>query len=192
MIESGTHSSQFDTARLWRVLRPVAATVALVAMIVASAYVSVPLPVGPVPMTMQSLAVLLAGVWAGPRIGAAACVAYLGLGLAGLPVFAGGAVAPGLAVLAKPSFGYLLGFIGGAWIAGLVFQRFASRTLGALAAFSLGHVVIFAGGLAYLTAFMPVSQAIAVGLLPFVAGTVVKTLLGVALVVAGTGLRKVR
>lgn len=165
-------------------LWPFVMTIGFVALIVASAYVSVPLPIGPVPMTMQSLAVLLAGIWGGPRVGAVACLTYLGLGFAGFPVLAGGAVAPGLAILAKPSFGYLAAFVAGAWIAGMVFERVANRALAALLSLSLGHVVIFAGGVGYLTAFMPLAQAIAVGLMPFLVGSVVKVLLGVALVSA--------
>lgn len=182
MPDLASPSQPRTVSKMQVLLRPVAMTIGLVALIVASAYVSVPLPIGPVPMTMQSLAVLLAGIWAGPRVGAAACLTYLGLGFAGFPVLAGGAVAPGLAILAKPSFGYLVAFVAGAWVAGVVFERVAKRTLAALLALALGHVVIFAGGVGYLCAFVPLTQAVAVGLMPFLAGSVVKILLGVALV----------
>lgn len=173
-----------------RILKPVAMTLGLVALVVASAYVSVPLPMSPVPMTMQSLAVLMAGIWAGPAVGAAAIATYLGLAALGLPVLAGGAVAPGFVLLMKPTFGYLVGFLAGAWGAGLVFRRMGGTTLGAFAALSLGHVVIFVAGVGYLAAFMTWSQAFTIGVLPFMAGTAVKILLGVALVVAGRGLRR--
>ncbi len=174
------------------IMKPVAMTVGLVALIVASAYVSVPLPVGPVPMTMQSLAVLMAGIWAGPAVGAAAVASYLGLAVLGLPVLAGGAVAPGLVLLAKPTFGFLVGFLAAAAVAGFVFRRMGGTALAALVALTLGHAVIFAGGLAYLVALMPWAQAVAIGVLPFIAGTIMKTLLGTALVVAGRGLHRAR
>lgn len=174
-----------------RLLRPVAITVALVALIVASAYVSVPLPFSPVPMTMQSLAVLMAGIWGGPRVGAAACVAYLGLAFAGLPVLAGGAAAPGAALLGKPTFGYLAAFIPAAWVAGVLLRSVANRALGALLALVAGHVVIFAGGVGYLATLMPLGQALAVGFAPFLIGSTVKILLGVALT-AATPARLVR
>lgn len=168
---------------------PIAITVGLVAMIVASAYVSVPLPVGPVPMTMQSLAVLMAGVWAGPVVGMAAVAAYLGLALAGLPVLAGGVAAPGLLLIAKPTFGFLVGFLAGAGLAGCVVRRLGRGIFPALLALILGHAVIFLAGYLHLLLFMSSTQALAVGVLPFIPGTVVKTLLGAALVAAGRGLR---
>ena len=70
----------------------------------------------PVPVTLQTFAVVLAGLALGPARGAAAVALYLVIGLAGLPVFAGGAA--GLAVLAKPSAGYLLAFVPAAALAG--------------------------------------------------------------------------
>ena len=173
-----------------QIMKPLAMTIGLVALVVASAYVSVPLPGSPVPMTMQSLAVLMAGIWAGPVVGAAAIATYLGLAALGLPVLAGGAVAPGLMLLAKPTFGFLVGFLVGAWVAGFVFRRMGGTVLAALAALTLGHVVIFGAGVAYLMAFMSWTQAIAIGVLPFMAGTVVKILLGAALVTASRGLRR--
>ncbi|MFN2327253.1 MAG: biotin transporter BioY, partial [Gemmatimonadales bacterium] len=67
------------------------------------AHVAVPLT--PVPVTLQTLFVVLAGAMLGPRLGAASQIAYLGMGIAGLPVFVGGF---GLAYLAGPTGGYLL------------------------------------------------------------------------------------
>ena len=158
---------------------------ALLAMVIGSAYASIPLPFGPVPMTLQSLAVLLAGLWGDPRLGAAVCAAYLGLGAAGLPVFAGSAVAPGLALLARPTAGYLLAFPAAAAIAGVVATALPRRLIASATAMMAGHVVIFLGGLAYLCAFMPPDRAVAVGLAPFVAGTAVKVALGTALALLG-------
>lgn len=77
---------------------------------------AIPVPGLAVPLTLQTFAVVLTGLVLGPRRGAVAVALYLGVGLAGLPVFAGGAA--GLAVLAGASAGYLLAFVPGAAVAG--------------------------------------------------------------------------
>ena len=158
---------------------------ALLAMVIGSSYVSVPLPFGPVPMTMQSLAVLLTGVWGGPRLGAAVCLSYLAIGSAGFPVFAGGTAAPGLALLSRPTAGYLLAFPLAAAVAGVCAGCLPGRLLGAIVAMAFGHFMILAGGIAWLTLFMPMAQAVALGLMPFLAGSAVKVALGVALSMLG-------
>jgi biotin transport system substrate-specific component len=86
------------------------------AMTAVGAFVRVPLPT-PVPFTLQVPAVLLAGLILGPLRGAASQFAYLAVGLAGLPVFAEGG---GPAYLMKPTFGFLVGFVAGAAVTGLV------------------------------------------------------------------------
>ena len=85
------------------------------ALIAAGAFVTIPL--GPVPFTLQTLFVLLAGLVLGPRLGALSVVAYVVLGLVA-PVYAGGT--SGLGVLFGPTGGYLLGFVLGALVAGAV------------------------------------------------------------------------
>jgi biotin transport system substrate-specific component len=122
----------------------------------------VQVPFWPVPMTMQSLVVLLLGVAYGSRIGAAAVLVYLAEGLAGLPVFAGASAGP--AYMTGPTAGYLLGFV--------------------LAAMSLGHALLFVPGVLWLAVLFGWTKAIATGLTPFIAATVVKTALAVAIVAA--------
>ena len=91
-----------------------------------AAYALVPgVPVGPVPITLQTLGVALAGLVLGPWRGFAATALYLAVGFAGLPVFAGGA--SGLGVLAKPSIGYLLSFPVAALVAGLLARWLSGR-----------------------------------------------------------------
>lgn len=173
-----------ETAMAWRVTPgSIVRHSCLLAMVVASAYVSVPLPGTPVPMTMQSLAVLLVGLWAGPSMGTAICMAYLIMVVLGLPVLAGGASAPGILLLARPSAGYLLAFVPAATVAGLCSHLFRSPAASAAFALTVGHIVIFAGGIAWLTAFMPLGQAVSAGLLPFLAGSAVKVALGTALTI---------
>ncbi len=160
------------------------AAIALLALVIASAYASIPLPGSPVPMTLQSLAVLMAGIWGGARLGAAVLTTYLVLGLFGLPVFAGGSAAPGWAFLLRPTAGFLIAFIPAAFVAGWCMQRVERRWLGALAALLAGHAIIFAGGAAWLATFIGLERAIAAGVLPFIPGTAVKVALGIALALA--------
>jgi len=168
-----------------RVLRhPVVLAAALLALVIGSAYASVPLPYSPVPMSLQTLAVLLVGIWAGPRMAAGVLAAYLALGIAGMPVFAGGQAAPGFAFLARPTAGFLMAFLPAAVLAGWLASRMSSRLWGALAAVTAGHAVIFLGGVGWLAAFMGLEKAVALGLTPFLLGTVVKCALGVALAFA--------
>jgi biotin transport system substrate-specific component len=140
------------------------------------AQAEVQLPFTPVPMTLQPLAVFLVGAALGSRRAAAAMLAYLVEGAAGLPFFSGGAA--GVAHLFGPSGGYLLGFVPAAytigWFAERGWDRHVLRTFAAMAA---GSVVLFACGLAQLAAFVPRAQLLATGLLPFLAGDLLKMLL---------------
>lgn len=151
------------------------------ALLTASAKVQVPLP--PVPMTMQSLVVVLIGMAYGSRLGAATVLVYLAQGLVGLPVFAGPAAGP--AYMAGPTGGYLLGFLPAAAGAGWLAERGWDRGLARVAAVMvLGHALILAPGVAWLAALVGGERAVAAGLVPFVAGTLVKSALGAAFVAA--------
>lgn len=100
------------------------ALVAVFAALIAAFSLTPAIPVGVgVPITLQTLAVVLAGLVLGPRLGFLATLLYLAVGLVGLPVFAGGSA--GIAVLAKPSVGYLLAFPIGAAVAGYLARLFA-------------------------------------------------------------------
>jgi len=129
-------------------------------------------PFFPVPVTAQTLAVLLTGVLLGPQLAAASVSAYLLAGVAGLPVFAAGA---GPAYLLGPTGGYLLGFLPAAFVAGQFRILGWSRQTGkAVAALVLADAAIFACGLAWLAMFVPVKGLLAAGLLPFVPGECLK------------------
>ncbi len=147
----------------------------------ASAKIQVPF--WPVPATMQSLVVLLLGCAYGARLGAAAVLAYLAEGLVGLPVFAGAAAGP--AYMAGPTGGYLAGFLLAAaatgWLAGRGWARGPARVALML---SVGHLLLFIPGVLWLAVLLGWTKAIAVGVTPFIAATLVKTGLGVALVAA--------
>ena len=138
-----------------------------------AARVAIPLPWTPVPITGQTFAVLLAGAVLGARRGLLAQLLYLGEGAAGLPVFAGGAA--GVAKLVGPTGGYLIAFPLAAAAVGALCERGWDRRFGSmLAAMLLGSSVLFALGLAQLSRFVPPDALLAQGLLPFVAGDLVK------------------
>ena len=141
----------------------------------------------PVPMTMQSLVVLLLGMAFGWRLGAATVLLYLVEGALGLPVFAGTPEkGVGIAYMMGPTGGYLVGFVLAAALTGWLAERGWGRSAWrSTAALSVGHAVLFAAGLAWLAVFTGWPRAVEFGLMPFLAGTVVKTALGVALVRAG-------
>jgi len=150
-------------------------------LLVASAKVQVPF--WPVPMTMQSMVVLVLGLAYGSRLGAAAVLLYLAEGLAGLPVFAGSGAGP--AYMAGPTAGYLVGFVAAAFLTGRLAERGWDRTpVKALAAMLVGHGVILAAGVGWLSTLFGPEKAVAVGLMPFLAATVLKTALGAAIIQA--------
>ncbi|HVG48854.1 MAG TPA: biotin transporter BioY [Rubellimicrobium sp.] len=146
-----------------------------------SAHVSVPMV--PVPMTLQTLALLVLAGALGLRRGTAAVLAYLGQGALGLPVFAGGG---GVAYMAGPTGGFLLGFLLCAVLVGWAVDQGARRNwLSLLAALSLGHVVVFVPGVMWLATFMGLDDAWTAGAAPFLPGTVLKTALALMLLLAG-------
>jgi len=162
-----------------------ALAVAAAALVVAgSAQVAVPVPLSPVPMTLQPLAVLAVGGMLGARLGSAALLLYLALGLLGLPVFfAGGA---GLGHVLGPTGGYLLAFPAAAAVAG----RFAgpSPALGrVLLGCALAMLVIHAGGAAQLAILGgDPGFAFRAGFVPFLTGDLLKVGLAAA-VILGLG-----
>ena len=101
-------------------------------------------PMWPVPVTLQTLAILLVGFAYGSRLGAVTVLAYLAQGFVGLPVFTPSTL-PGLAALIGPTGGFLIGFVGLAWLAGFAAERGLARgvlgtALAAIAASSLLYV----------------------------------------------------
>jgi len=169
-----------DDAR-FAALRAIVLMVVGTALLTLSAKVQVPLPY--VPMTLQTLVVLIIGASYGWRLGGATVGLYLLQGVMGLPVFAGPAAGP--AYLMGPTGGFLFGFLAAAIVMGFMAERGWDRSLPrVIVMMSIGHVVIFGFGLAQLSLVMPFAQAWTVGAMPFVAATVVKTALAVALMQA--------
>lgn len=133
------------------------------------------IPLWPVPISAQSLFVLLIGAGLGARLGGASMVLYLALGAAGLPMFAGGA--SGAAHLVGPTSGYLVGFAVAAALVGWMAQHGWDRTVRhAVVTFALGTAVIMALGMAGLmtTLDMGVVEAFTTGVVPFWQGFLIK------------------
>ncbi|RYB05094.1 biotin transporter BioY [Lichenibacterium ramalinae] len=161
-----------------------AALLALLGSAVMALSAKLSVPFYPVPLTLESLAVILIGAAFGARLAGAALVLYLVEGALGLPVFAGTpAHGLGLAYMAGPTGGYLLGFVLAAVVVGFFAERGADRSVPRLlGAMALGHAILFATGYAWLARLIGPEAAWTAGVLPFLLGTAVKTLLGALLV----------
>lgn len=164
-----------------------ASLLALVGSAVMALSAKLSVPFFPVPVTMQSLAVLLIAAAFGSRLGAVTMALYLAEGALGLPVFAG--VSAGVPYILGPTGGYLVGYIPAAFLIGFFAERGADRSVPQmLGAMTLGHLVLFAAGYAWLAHLAGAHVAWVGGVLPFIVGTVVKTLLGALLVPSVWGL----
>lgn len=142
--------------------------------VAALAQVKIPLPFTPVPLTGQTLAVLLVGATLGSKRGMASMALYIVMGALGLPVFAGGA--SGFMYLSGPTLGYLVGFVIAAWAIGLLAERGLERSVRtSILPFLVGTIIIYLCGVAWLTIVLgSLSEAITAGLLPFLLGDVIK------------------
>ena len=153
------------------------------------AQVTIPLPI--VPITGQTLGVIVVGAALGARRGAAALITYLAAGLAGAPVFAGLTGSP--AAMLTPSFGFIIGFIPAAFVAGWFAERAWDRTpWPAMIGFVAASVVPFLVGVPYMALVLDVvlgtpmglSGLLAAGVWPFIAGGLVKAALAALLIPA--------
>ncbi len=144
-----------------------------------AAQLEIRLPWTPVPITGQTFAVLLSGIVLGARRAFAAQCLYLLEGASGLPFFAGGAA--GVLRLVGPTGGYLMAFPFAAAITGALAERAWDRKPVTMFLTMLtGSVIIFVLGLAQLSRFVPASSLLAAGLLPFIPGDILKSLLAAA------------
>jgi biotin transport system substrate-specific component len=141
-----------------------------------SSYIQVPMI--PVPVTMQTFAVALIGALYGWRRGGITILAWLAEGAAGLPVFAGGA--SGVHHFAGPTGGYLLAFpIAGALMGWLAERGWnGSRVMLAFLGMLLSHALCLLLGAAWLAVLIGPERAIALGVMPFLVGTLLKSALG--------------
>jgi biotin transport system substrate-specific component len=164
-------------------------TFALLAAV--SARFAVPFPGTAVPISLQTLVVMMSGVLLGPALGASAMTMYVLAGAAGLPAFVAGG---GVAYLFGPTGGYLLAFPLAAAVAGGVAAQARSagfaRTLGLTAAAALGTLTVYLGGWAQLSVWTgDMAAAVKLGVLPFLVGDAANV--AIAVVLAGRLRRRV-
>jgi len=148
-------------------------------LLAASAQITVPLK--PVPITMQTFAILLIGMTYGSKLGAATMILYLAKGAIGLPVFAGGA--GGAIHLIGPTGGYLWGFIIAAYATGWLAERGWGKTfLTTALAMLVGNIALYIPGLIVLNIVLDlgVRETLNLGLIPFLVGDTLKLLLATA------------
>jgi len=157
------------------------AALVLAGVAVVALLAQVEIPLWPVPITGQTLGVIIVGASLGAWRGAAALTTYMMLGLAGLPIFAG--LTGSLVAIAKPSFGFVIGFIFSAFVAGWFAERaWDRRPALAFVGFAAASVVPFLFGIPYLAVVLNVSlgldltfwQILEAGLFPFIIGGLVK------------------
>jgi len=147
----------------------------------AASQVSIPLPFTPVPLTLQPMLVILAGMMLGPAAGAASMVFYLAIGASGAPVFTP-LGAPGVLRFLGPTGGYLIAYPAAAWVAGALTRR-ASSLSGRWLAGVAGIAVIYLGGVAQLALLNgSVGRAIELGVTPFAALDLVKAWIAAVIV----------
>jgi len=144
------------------------------------------IPFWPVPMTMQTMAVILIGMTLGSRLGLLVVAAYILEGLLGLPVFANSPErGSGLAYLMGPTGGYLIGFCAAAYVSGWLSERGYGRDLfSAVLVNVVGTLIMLAMGYAWLAHLIGPVKAYAFGVMPFLLSSVVKIGLGGVLAVA--------
>ena len=167
--------------------------------IVVAALAQVEVPLWPVPITGQTLAVIVVGAALGARRGATALITYLLAGLAGLPVFAG--FTGTIAAVAKPSFGFIVGFVFAAFVAGWFAERAWDRKpLLAVVGFVAASALPVLFGIPYMAFILNVvgggsfgiGEILGFGLWPFVVGGFVKAAIAAVLIPAAwAGVRAV-
>src|SRR5882762_8773777 len=149
------------------------------------------IPIGPVPITAQTFAVLLTGALLGSRLGAMAMIVYLLEGASGLPFFYGGH--GGITHLLGPTGGYLVAFPAAAFVTGAFAENgWDKRFPTAVVAMAVGSIVILLAGLAWFSVLMQTSPIVAfqVSFLKFIPGDIIKILLAAAALPAGWALLK--
>jgi biotin transporter BioY len=147
--------------------------------------------IGPVPVSGQTFAVLLAGAVLGSRLGALSQLSYLMIGLTGIPFWFSFGGVPGIARLIGPTGGYLLGFVACAFVVGSLVERgWGKNGFKAVVAMLAGSIVMYAIGLSWLSLYVSGNLLLQTGLYPFVVGDAIKIIAAAALIPSGWMLLK--
>lgn len=147
------------------------------ALTAVGAFISIPL--GPVPLTLQTLFVLISGYVLGAKKAAFSQLVYIALGLVGLPIFSG--FSGGIQSILKPSFGFLIGFVAGAFVVGYISRNIRSL-IGYLFAGAVGTMVIYTIGIPYMAFILnsvmdsglSLERILQIGIIAFLPGDIVK------------------
>lgn len=142
--------------------------------------------IGPVPITGQTFAVLLAGALLGSYRGALSQLSYLAIGATGIPYWFALGGPPGIARLLGPTGGYLIGFVAAALVVGKLTEKGWDRRIWtAVLAMVIGSIVIYVFGLSWLAQFVPGEKLFKVGLYPFILGDLFKIALAASALPSG-------
>jgi len=140
-----------------------------------AAFAQISFWIGPVPITGQTFAVLLAGALLGSRRGALSQLSYLAVGATGIPYWFALGGPPGIARLVGPTGGYLIGFVAAAFLVGWLAERGWDRRVWTVVPAMLGgSVVYYIFGLSWLAHFVSEGTLLQTGLYPFIAGDLIK------------------
>lgn len=160
----------------------------LLAVLIVCSQLSIPLQ--PVPITLQTFAVLLIGMVLPPKAALMVTGAYAVIGVLGLPVFAG--YSGGFASVVKPPFGFVLGFILAAWAIATYLQKTHPNFTNYLIAGLIGSVIIYAIGVPYMGVILnqvmglgkSVTEILQMGMIPFLLGDAIKVVLAASIALA--------
>lgn len=170
----------FTADRTLSVMSQIVLILAGSALLALSAQFAFRTPISPVPVTGQTLVVLMIGMAYGSRLGAATVLAYLVEGGMGLPVFANGTA--GWPVIMGPTGGYLIGFVAAAFVLGRLAERGIGRgPVSTSLAMAIGTVIIYAAGVSWLGQFIGFDKAVAAGMVPFLYGDALKLIVAAGL-----------
>lgn len=180
---AANHSPSTLAARFWAETPgnayPRSAVLILTGTFLLALSAHIQVPFWPVKMSMQTFVVLTLGAAFGSRLGALTVIAYCAQGAMGLPVFQNGG---GLVHFVGPTAGYLLGFIGAAWIAGFFAERGAMRSLSsAFGVFLLSDAVIMIAGTGWLSVLIGWEKAVSAGFVIFLPAEMLKIALAAVL-----------
>ena len=152
----------------------------MAALTAVGAYIAI--PIGPVPIVLQNLFVMLTGLLLGGRWGVISIGVYLVAGAVGLPVFAGGT--GGVGKFVGPTGGYLLGYVPAVYLIGMISEKGRGRVIVDVLAMVAGSAIVYAFGVPWLKVItgMSLSKAMAVGMLPFLIGDIIKIAAAVPIV----------
>jgi biotin transport system substrate-specific component len=193
LLASSPLAPALGQSRVASLLRASMVVVLGTTFVAVCSHIALPLWFTPVPLTLQPFAVLVLGLLLSPRIAATTLFAYLAEGAAGLPVFAPGlAFTAGFAHLFGPTGGYLLDYPAAAFLVAALYRRSSSTYWSALFSAAAGDLLILAGGALWLAAFTHGSlrAALALAVLPFLAGDALKVAAAAAIASAGARLRR--